>query len=136
MTPFMLSVQALLDGAPAPAVATTESRPEPVPVATDTQMLLRSHAEQLVSEANAVLREHGDVISLEDEIGPGELTFTLGYRDRGARVQSVLTRSGALTWLTVDGRTEDGPRRLGGADELPSLLLNLIGSAPRRTSLR
>jgi hypothetical protein len=126
MTPFMLSVQALLDGEPAPQAATTDSQPIPLPIATDAQMMLRSLAEQLVSEANAILREHGDVLSLVDEVGPGELTFTLGYRDRAARVQTVMAGRSAVVRLTVDGRVEDTPQQLTGENELQALVLSLI----------
>ncbi|MGD9985585.1 hypothetical protein [Pseudonocardia sp.] len=126
MTPFMHTVQALLDGEPAPVTGTEQSRPGPVPVATDTQVIVRSLAEQLVSEANVVLREHGEVIRLDDEVGPGELAFTLGYRDRAARVQTVMSGRSALVSLVVTGRPEEAPRRLAGDGELEALLLNLI----------
>ncbi|GEL24802.1 hypothetical protein PSU4_37560 [Pseudonocardia sulfidoxydans NBRC 16205] len=129
MTPFMHNVQALLDGEPAPATGTEQSLPTPMPVATDTQVIVRSLAEQLVSEANAVLRARGDVISLDDVVGPGELAFTLGYRDRAARVQTVMSGRSALVSLVVTGRQEEHPRRLTGEDELQSLLLNLIAPA-------
>jgi hypothetical protein len=126
MTPFMLSVQGLLDGEPAPRVATAPSAPEPIPAATDTQVIVRSLAEQLVSEANAVLREHGDVIRLDDEVGPGGLTFTLGYRERRARVQTVMSGRSALVRLVIDGQADDQPRQLSSEDELRALVLSLI----------
>jgi len=126
MTPFMHSVQDLLDGAPAPRAVTVPSTPGPVPAATDTQVIVRSLAEQLVSEANAVLREHGDVISLDDEVGPGELTFTLGYRDRSARVRTAMSGRTALVTLVLDGAAAGQPRQLSGEDELQALVLSLI----------
>jgi hypothetical protein len=122
----MLSVQALLDGEPAPLPATAASRPLPVPTATDAQVIIRSLAEQLVSEANAILREHGDVLSLEDEVGPGALTFTVGYRERAARVQTVVAGRSAVVQLIIDGQAEDMPRQLAGEDELRALVLSLI----------
>ncbi len=128
MTPFMLSVQALLDGEPAPVALTEDSAPVPVPVATDTQVIVRSLAEQLVSEANAILRAHGDVLSLVDEVGPGELAFTLGYRDRAARVRTVMSGRSALVSLVVAGQHEPQPRRLTGEDELQALVLGLIAA--------
>ncbi len=136
MTPFMLSVQALLDGEPAPHAATIESRPTSLPVAADAQMMVRSLAEQLVSEANAILREHGDVVSLRDEVGPGELTFTLGYRERAARVETVMAGRSAVVRLIIDGRVEDTPRQLSGEDELQALVLSLIDTAPTHSSIR
>lgn len=129
MTPFMLSVQALLDGQAAPNPVTSDSHPIAVPVATHTQMMIRSLAEQLVSEANAILREHGELLRLEDEVGPGELTFTLGFGERAARVQTVMAGRSALVELIVDGRPEATPRQLGSEHELASLLLSLIGTA-------
>jgi hypothetical protein len=130
MTPFMISVRAVLDGEPAPDAAMTESRPVAVPIATDTQVIIRSLAEQLVSEANAILREHGEVVTLDDEVGPSGLTFTLGYRDRAARVQTVMAGRFAIARLIVDGRTDDTPRQLTSEDELASFLLSLIDTAP------
>jgi hypothetical protein len=131
MTPFMHSVQDLLDGKPAPGVATVRSEPGPVPAATDAQVIVRSLAEQLVSEANAVLRPSGDLIRLDDEVGPGGLTFTLGYRERNARVQTAVSGRSALARLTIDGQAEDQPRRLSGAGELQALVLSLIADRPR-----
>lgn len=136
MTPFMLSVQALLDGESAPQAATIESRPTSLPLGADAQMMVRSLAEQLVSEANAILREHGDVLSLQDEVGPGELTFTLGYRGRAARVQTVMAGRSAEVRLIVDGRVEDTPRQLSGENELAALVLSLIDTAQPRQNIR
>jgi hypothetical protein len=122
----MFSVQQLLDGQPAPRVVTIPSAPGPVPAATDRQVIVRSVTEQLVSEANAVLRGHGDVISLEDEVGPGGLSFTLGYRDRSARVQAAMSGRTALVRLVIDGKAGDESRQLSGQDEMQALLLSLI----------
>jgi hypothetical protein len=126
VTPFMHSVQELLDGEPAPRVATVPSTPGPIPTATDTQVIVRSLAEQLVSEANAVLRGHGDVIRLEDEVGPGGLAFTLGYRERSARVQTAMSGRSALVRLIIDGKAGDQPRQLSSEGELQALVLSLI----------
>jgi hypothetical protein len=102
------------------------SAPEPIPAATDTQVIVRSLAEQLVSEANAVLRGRGDVIRLDDEVGPGGLTFTLGYRERSARVQTAMSGRSALVRLVIDGQADDQPRQLSSQDELQALVLSLI----------
>lgn len=126
MTPFMLSVQALLDGEAAPRPATMDSRPIALPVATDVQVIVRSLAEQLVSEANAILREHGDVISLEDEVGPGELAFTLSCRNRVVRLQTVMAGRSAVARLILDGHAAGPPQQLTGEDELQALVLSLI----------
>ena len=126
MTPFMRAVREVLDGSPAPGPATEPSRPVPVPAATDAQVVIRSLAEQLVSEANAILREHGEVISLDDECGPGALAFTLGYRDRSARVRTVMSGRQAEACLTIGGEQAPSPRQLASEEELRALLLTLI----------
>ncbi|MFI5708373.1 hypothetical protein [Kribbella sp. NPDC051620] len=132
MTPFMLSVQALLDGEPAPATGVEDSVPMPIPVATDTQVIVRSLAEQLVSEANAILRPRGDVIDLVDQVGPGELTFTMTYHDRAARVRTVMSGHSALVSLDVSNQPDrpSQPRRLSSEDELQGLVLSLIEPHP------
>jgi hypothetical protein len=141
MTPFMHSVQGLLDGDPAPRAVTIPSVPGTVPAATDAQVIIRSLAEQLVSEANAVLRQHGEVVSLRDEVGPGGLAFTLGYRERTARVQTAMSGRSALVRLITDEDatgeditgegTAGEPRQLSSEAELQALLLSLIAAGPR-----
>ena len=126
MTPFMLAVQAVVDGEPAPVPVTEASLPGPVPDATDAQVVVRSLAEQLVSEANAVLREHGDTIALVDEPGPGRLAFTLAYADRVARVRTQVSGRTAVAELQVAGRETPRPRRLASEDELQALVLSLL----------
>ena len=129
MTPFMLAVQALLDGEEVPQPETEPSRTRSVAVATDTQFIARSLAEQLVSEANAILAEHGNRMSLVDDSGSGDLGFTLGYRDRSARVQTVLSGHTAVGRLVVPGLPEDEPRQLTTGDELQALVLSLLADS-------
>ena len=126
MTPFMLAVQSLLDGEQVTAPATAPSAEVSVAVATDRQVIVRSLAEQLVSEANAVLREHGERISLVDDSGPGELAFTLGYSDRYARIETHMSGHSAVARLVRPGLGEDQPRQLTGEDELQALVLSLL----------
>lgn len=126
MTPFMLRVQDLLDGQ-SPAAPTTELSPTgSVAQAAHAQVMVRSLAEQLVSEANALLRDHGDVIDLVDDSGPGELAFRLSYADRSARVQTVISGRSALATLSAPGLSDDGPRRLTSEEEVEALLLTLL----------
>jgi hypothetical protein len=122
----MLAVRDVLDGCAVPATATERSRPEPAAAAVDVQVMIRSLAEQLVCEANAVLRETGDVIVLADECGPGALAFTLVYRGRSARVRTVVSGRYAEARVLVGGEPDRGPRRLAGEGELRVLLLTLI----------
>ena len=130
MTPFMLAVQALLDGEDAPQPETEPSRSCAVAVATDAQVIVRSLAEQLVSEANAILREHDTAISLVDDSGPGELAFTLRYDDRSARVQTVLSGHTAVGRIVGPGRPDDEPRQLTTEGEMQSLVLSLLAPVP------
>jgi hypothetical protein len=122
----MLAVQEVLDGGAASEPATERSSPLPVPAAVDVQVMIRSLAEQLVCEANAVLRESGDVISLDDERGPGVLGFTLGYRGRLARVRTAVSGRFAEARLFVLGEPDHDPRRVADEGELRALLLTLI----------
>lgn len=131
MTPFMLEVQSLLDGEPAPTPVTEPSPEESLAVATDAQLMIRSLAEQLVSEANAVLSEYHRVISLVDETGTGGFAFTLGYDDRTARVQTVVSGHTGVARLVVPGASVDEARRLTTDDELRALLLSLLSTDPR-----
>jgi hypothetical protein len=127
MTPFMLAVQALLEGDQPPEPATKPSRPRPVAKATDTHVMIRSLAEQLVSEANAVLRGRGVGISLVDDTGPGELSFTLRHGDTAARVRTMVSGHTALGQLVRADVPVEEPRELTSEDELQALVLSLLG---------
>ena len=127
MTPFMRAVQDVVDGCAVPGPATEWSGPVPVPGATDAQVTLRSLAEQLVCEANAVLGDGGDAVDLEDQCGPGALGFTLTFRDRSAVVRTVISGRRAQARLLVGGEPPGGPRRLAGGEQLRALVLTLIG---------
>ncbi|WP_020663804.1 hypothetical protein [Amycolatopsis benzoatilytica] len=129
MTPFMLSVQELLDGEATPEPATEPAYPEKVAAATDTQVVVRSLAEQLVSEANAVLGPHREPLTLVDETGPGALAFTLGRADRTARVQTVVSGRTATAELVIGGTPSGTRRRLTSEDEVQALLLSLIAQS-------
>lgn len=130
MTPFMMSVQSLIDGDVAPVLRTEPSQATPVAVATDTQVMVRSLAEQLVSEANAILRERGRAVELVDDSGPGELAFTVTYRDRSARVVTAVHGRTAEARLVLPGVAEDEHRRLATEDEVQALVLSLLAGQP------
>ncbi|MCQ4079132.1 hypothetical protein NGB36_00495 [Streptomyces sp. RB6PN25] len=100
--------------------------PKPVGVGADDHVLMRSLAEQLVSEANAVLANHGEVITLEDELADGRLGFRLAYRDRCARVVTRFTRGRALGRLLGDGVGTSQPCELTSPEEVETLLLLLL----------
>ncbi len=131
MTPFMARVADAV-GAPHDAVplpTTRPSVPKPVGVGADEQVLIRSLAEQLVSEANAVLADRGRLIALDDELVEGRLGFRLSYGDRCARVVTRFTRGHSLGRLLGDGVGTGEPRELTSPGEVESLLLLLLGEA-------
>lgn len=137
MTPFMSAVQDVLchgDRAPSTTARpkTEASRIRPAAVGADTHLAIRAQAEQLVSEANTVLREHGETISLIDECGPGALAFTLRYRDRGVRVETVITAGRALSRLVVEGESGRESRQLAGGDQIQALVLGLLADPQPR----
>jgi hypothetical protein len=130
MTPFMSAVQDLLDGARPPRPHTEPSRVVSVAEAANTQVVIRSLAEQLVCEANAVLREHGEALTLVDDSGSGELAFSLRYADRSARLRTALAGRTAVARLLLPETPDTGPRQLSTEDELQALLLSLLAGSP------
>lgn len=132
----MAQVQALLDGedlADRGARAAPETEPSltsPVAEATDSQVMIRSLTEQLVSEANAVLADHAAAgakrMTLIDEVVPGALAFTVGYGPRSARVETVVSGHSGTARLVLPGAPAPRPVQLSGDDQLKRLLLTLI----------
>lgn len=110
MTPFMESVRAVAGGARPPRAAAARrggaGRPDP----TTTHVLVRATAEQLVSEANAVLGDAGGDghIDLVDECQPGALAFTLVYGHRAARVRTVVPGAPTFGAAGAAGAGRDG----------------------------
>jgi hypothetical protein len=128
MTPFMAQVADAV-GAPLEQRSLPDTRPslpKPVGIGADEQVLIRSLAEQLVSEANAMLTDQGELITLEDELVDGLLGFRLSYRDRCARVVTRFARGKALGRLLGDGVGTGEPRELTDPEEVKSLLLLLL----------
>lgn len=137
MTPFMSAVQDVLsrgDRASSTAAPpkTEASRIRPAAAAADIYLTIRAQAEQLVSEANTVLRQHGETISLIDECGPGALAFTLRYRGRSVRVETVITAGRALSRLVVEGESGRESRQLVGGDQIQALVLGLLADPQPR----
>jgi hypothetical protein len=128
----MRAVQDVLGGCAVPEPATMRSGLVPVPGATDAKVTLRSLAEQLVCEANAVLADVGDVVALDDQCGPGALAFTLTFRNRSAEVRTVMSGRCAQARLLVGGEPASGPRRLADEGQLRALVLTLIGQGAVR----
>jgi hypothetical protein len=135
MTPFMQRVAELV-GTPEDELATLEAlAPQPrtrlsrriaTGTGADRQVMIRSLAEQLVSEANAILGPADDRLDLVDETLPTELAFRVTHRGRAARVSTTFEDGTAYGRLVGDGIVGEEPVELTDADALPDLLLRLL----------
>jgi hypothetical protein len=122
-TPFMLRVRAALGG---------ENRHEPVPVqpsatralarAADEWFYLRCRSEQVIAEANAMLRGRAAGLDLTDEVGTGRLAFTLRWRDRSSCVW--LGQTGRQGWVQLERSYQPARQPEEPAD--PSALEDLV----------
>jgi hypothetical protein len=137
MTPFMSAVAAVVDAqAEAVAPATAEALPKPVGEGADYQVAVRSLAEQLVSEANAVLAARGERIDLVDEAVDGRLCFTLSYRDRRAELSMAFDGRHAQGRLLCDGGVPlpgeftDTRHELADPKAVADLILALLSGQP------
>ena len=140
MTPFMLKVAELVgardaDVEPvAPMPMTRISQRIATGTGADRQVAIRSLAEQLVCEANAVLSSAGslpgsagdDHLTLFDETLPSELAFNITYRGRAVRVSTTFENGTAYARLIGDGFESEIPQELDGPDALPDLLVRLL----------
>ncbi len=130
MTPFMLKVAEIVgtdvEDGELPVPQTRPSVVTAVNVGADRQVAIRSLAEQLVCEANAVLDDGDDHMTLVDELGPDDLTFSIHYRGRQARVSTRFSDGLALGQVVGDGVESTEPRELAGPDALPDLVLLLL----------
>lgn len=130
MTPFMLRVAELVGASADPEVVPVPMTRISHRIATgtgaDRQVAIRSLAEQLVCEANAVLPYADDHLTLSDETLPDELAFSIGYRGRAARVSTTFADGTAYGRLVGDGFESELPTELDGPDALPDLLIRLM----------
>lgn len=95
-------VRALLDGTvEPPAVRTLTRAPRSLPDATDEWVAQRAMAEQVVSEANAVLGAGAAAVELLDEVGGDGLAFVL--RGPGGEVRVTMRAADGLAWLGCEG---------------------------------
>ncbi len=129
MTPFMSAVAEVVGGTGhAGLPATVPSEPRPMGVGAERQVAIRSLAEQLASEANAVLAARGERVELEDRPGDGVLVFTLRYRSRQAEVSTRFADGiayGRLRGVAV-GAQDEPARELAGPEALEDLILRLL----------
>lgn len=146
MTPFMIKVAELVgardaDVEPvAPMPMTRISQRIATGTGADRQVAIRSLAEQLVCEANAVLSSAGSIaggtgssgsagddhLVLFDETLPHELAFNVTYRGRAVRVSTTFEDGTAYARLVGDGFESELPQELDGPDALPDLLVRLL----------
>jgi hypothetical protein len=130
MTPFMQRVADIVgaEGDPevVPMPMTRISQRIATSTGADRQVAIRSLAEQLICEANAVMFHSDDHLSLTDEVLPSELAFSVGFRGRAARVSTTFENGTALGRLVGDGFESELPHELDGPDALPDLLIRLI----------
>jgi hypothetical protein len=137
MTPFMERVtEAVTGGERAGSPRTRPSAPRPVVIGADEQVMTRALAEQLVSEANAVLASTvlastgpaaaGEVIDLADELGDARLSFVLRYRARYARVSTSFEHRTSVGHLHGVGAGGASEVTLDGPEQLERLILLLI----------
>ena len=130
MTPFVMRIAELVgaEGDPevVPMPMTRISRRIATSTGADRQVAIRSLAEQLVCEANAVLQSADDHLTLSDETLPSELAFSVGFRGRAARVSTTFENGTAVGRLVGDGFESELPQELDGPDALPDLLVRLL----------
>lgn len=138
MTPFMIRVAELMEidvtdpealeelEALAPMPNTRMSQRINTSHGADRHVAIRALAEQLVCEANAVITNQADHLTLADEVLAQELAFVVGFRGRGARVSMTFVGDQAFGRLVGDGFESDLPRELESADDVPDLLIRLL----------
>ena len=138
MTPFMLRVADVVGVDPddhrdtgelAPMPTTRISQRISTSTGADRHVAIRSLAEQLLCEANAVLGSEREHLDLVDETLPSELAFRVRYRGRAARVSTTFVDGIAYGRLVGDGFESELPQELEDADAVPDLLVRLLVEA-------
>jgi hypothetical protein len=90
--------------------------------ATDEWFYLRARSEQVIAEANAMLRGRAELVDLEDEYGTGVLAFVLRRGARSARVS--LGQAGRQAWVELERRYVTGVQPVEPED--PAVLEDLV----------
>jgi len=131
MTPFMLRVSDVLDlptDVDLPDIQA--SRRLPAALGANEHVECRSLAEQLVCEANVVLTANDrERIELTDDVRLGQLSFSMSYADRQARIVTNIGHEVAVGHLYGIGSRHLGNVELTGADQVEKLILLLIGGS-------
>jgi len=131
MTPFMLRVSDVLDlptDVDLPDIQA--SRRLPAALGANEHVECRSLAEQLVCEANVVLTANDrERIELTDDVRLGQLSFSMSFGDRQARIVTNIGHEVAVGHLYGIGSRHLGNVELTGADQVEKLILLLIGGS-------
>lgn len=131
MTPFMVRVAELLgaeytDDLEMPSPQLRPSMYRPVNKGNDIHHAYRGLTEQLVCEANALLAEEDDHMSLVDDVVGNELMYSVYYRGRAAVVSTVFGEGKAYGRVVADGLDNSEPHELAGPESVEDLLLLLL----------
>jgi hypothetical protein len=131
MTPFMVRIAELIGADPAdlpesPVYRTRLSAGTAVNQGADRHIAVRALAEQLLCEANAVLADHDDHLTLADEAGGQELAFAVHYRNRAVRFSTRFADGIAFGQLTGDSVPAGPARELARAGDVADLLAALL----------
>jgi hypothetical protein len=134
VTPFMIRVAELIgaeiDEQPEPLTYRTRlSTGVPANVGADRHVAVRALTEQLLCEANAVLADSDDHLSLFDEVSDGELAFNVTYRNRAVRVSTRFEDHIAYGRLVGDGVAPGPAQELTGPEAVADLLVLLLVNA-------
>jgi hypothetical protein len=122
-TPFMLRIRDLLDGAyQGVPLRLRASSLHPVAHATDEWFYLRARSEQVIAEANAMLRGRAELVDLEDEYGTGVLAFVLRRGGRWARIS--MGQAGRQAWVELERPYAAGDQPVEPQD--PAVLEDLV----------
>ena len=131
MTPFMIRVAEVIgaeytDDFELPQVAVRPSLVRPVNKGNDIHHAYRGLTEQLVCEANALLADEDDHMSLVDEVVGNELMYSVYYRGRAAVISTVFGEGKAYGRVVADGLDNSEPVELAGPEAVQDLLLLLL----------
>lgn len=130
MTPFMVRVAEMLgadvDDVDLPVPALRPAQYRPVNKGNDIHHAYRGLTEQLVCEANALLAEEDDHLSLVDDVVGNELMYSVYYRGRAAVISTVFGDGKAYGRVVADGLDNSEPHELAGPESVEDLLLLLL----------
>lgn len=130
MTPFMVRVAEAIgadyDDMELPVPATVPATYRPIGKGNDMHVAYRGLTEQLVCEANALLSEEDDHMSLVDDVVGNEMIFSVYYRGRVAVFSTAFGEGKAYGRVVADGLDNSEPRELAGPEAVQDLLLLLL----------